>query len=103
MEKDAALERRFQPVLIDEPSVEETIEILNGLRDRFEAYHRARISPEALVGAAELSDRYILEVRQPAVDQPHVRHRVLEQLPATSWGWSIAVARVKPFLAWRRI
>jgi ATP-dependent Clp protease ATP-binding subunit ClpC len=59
IEKDAALERRFQPVLIDEPSVEETIEILNGLRDRYEAYHRVRISPEALVAAAELSDRYI--------------------------------------------
>jgi ATP-dependent Clp protease ATP-binding subunit ClpC len=59
IEKDAALERRFQPVLIDEPSVEETIEILNGLRDRYEAYHRVRISREALVAAAELSDRYI--------------------------------------------
>src|SRR6202008_282479 len=59
IEKDAALERRFQPVLIDEPSVEETIEILNGLRDRYEAYHRVRISPEALVEAAELSGRYI--------------------------------------------
>ena len=45
IEKDAALERRFQPVLIDEPSVEETIEILSGLRDRYEAYHRVRISP----------------------------------------------------------
>jgi ATP-dependent Clp protease ATP-binding subunit ClpC len=61
IEKDAALERRFQPVLIDEPSVEETIEILNGLRDRYEAYHRVRISPEALVAAAELSDRYITD------------------------------------------
>ena len=48
-------------LLIDEPSVEETIEILNGLRDRYEAYHRVRISPEALVAAAELSDRYITD------------------------------------------
>jgi hypothetical protein len=48
-------------VLIDEPSVEETIEIVDGLRDRYEAYHRVRISPEALVAAAELSDRYITD------------------------------------------
>src|ERR671919_679233 len=61
IEKDAALERRFQPVLIDEPSVDETIEILHGLKDRYEAYHRVRISPEALVAAAELSDRRALE------------------------------------------
>src|SRR5215208_439107 len=59
IEKDAALERRFQPVLIDEPSVDETIEILSGLKDRYEAYHRVRITPEALVAAAELSDRYV--------------------------------------------
>jgi ATP-dependent Clp protease ATP-binding subunit ClpC len=59
IEKDAALERRFQPVLIDEPSVDETIEILSGLKDRYEAYHRVRITPEAIVAAAELSDRYV--------------------------------------------
>jgi ATP-dependent Clp protease ATP-binding subunit ClpC len=59
IEKDAALERRFQPVLIDEPSVDETIEILSGLKDRYEAYHRVRITPEAIIAAAELSDRYV--------------------------------------------
>ena len=59
IEKDAALERRFQPVLVSEPSVDDTIEILRGLRDRYEAHHRVKISEEAIVAAAELSDRYI--------------------------------------------
>jgi ATP-dependent Clp protease ATP-binding subunit ClpC len=81
IEKDAALERRFQPVLIDEPSVDETIEILNGLRDRYEAYHRVRISPEALVAAAELSDRYITDRFLPdkaidLIDQAAARVRL---------------------------
>lgn len=59
IEKDAALERRFQPVFISEPTVEQTINILRGLRDRFEAHHKVRINDEALVTAAVLSDRYI--------------------------------------------
>ncbi len=59
IEKDAALERRFQIVLIKEPSVEETIEILNGLKDRYEAHHRVKIDKQAIVAAAELSDRYV--------------------------------------------
>ena len=59
IEKDPALERRFQPVLVSEPTVEETIEILTGLKDRYEAFHRVRITEEAIVAAAELSDRYI--------------------------------------------
>ncbi len=59
IEKDAALERRFQPVLVGEPSVEETIQVLFGLRDRYEAHHRVRISDEAVIAAAELSDRYV--------------------------------------------
>ncbi|MEK7579616.1 MAG: AAA family ATPase [Patescibacteria group bacterium] len=59
IEKDAALERRFQPIYVAEPSVLETIEILRGLRDRYESHHRVKISDEALVGAAELSHRYI--------------------------------------------
>ncbi len=61
IEKDAALERRFQPVLVSEPSVEETIEILTGLKDRYEAHHGVKISQEAIVAAAELSDRYITD------------------------------------------
>jgi ATP-dependent Clp protease ATP-binding subunit ClpC len=59
VEKDAALERRFQPVLVREPTVEETVQVLRGLKDRYEAYHRVRITDEAILAAAELSDRYI--------------------------------------------
>ena len=59
IEKDAALERRFQPVQVDEPTVEDTIEILKGLRDRYEAHHRINISDEALEAAAKLSNRYV--------------------------------------------
>ena len=59
IEKDAALERRFQPIQVGEPTVAHTIEILKGLRDRYEAHHRITISDEALVAAATLADRYI--------------------------------------------
>ncbi len=59
IEKDAALERRFQPIFIEPPTVTETIEILKGLRDRYEAHHRVKITDEALEAAAKLSDRYI--------------------------------------------
>jgi len=61
IEKDAALERRFQPVLIGEPTVEETIEILKGLRDRYEAHHKVKITDGALRAAARLADRYITD------------------------------------------
>ncbi|MFL5736832.1 MAG: ATP-dependent Clp protease ATP-binding subunit [Actinomycetota bacterium] len=59
LEKDAALERRFQPISVDEPSVAHTIEILKGLRDRYEAHHRVSFTDDALVAAANLADRYI--------------------------------------------
>ena len=59
IEKDAALERRFQPVMVDEPTVEDTISILRGLKDRYEVYHGVKITDGALVSAATLSDRYI--------------------------------------------
>ena len=59
IEKDAALERRFQPIQVDEPTVEETIQIIKGLRDRYEAHHRVKITDEAVDAAAKLSDRYI--------------------------------------------
>src|SRR5512143_2171562 len=65
VEKDAALERRFAPVFVDEPSVEETIEMLHGLRDRYEAHHKVRIADEALVAAARLSSRYVTDRRLP--------------------------------------
>jgi ATP-dependent Clp protease ATP-binding subunit ClpC len=61
IEKDAALERRFQPVLVSEPAVEDTIQILFGLRDRYEAHHRVKVNDEAIIASAELSDRYITE------------------------------------------
>ena len=59
IEKDAALERRFQPVFVAEPSVDQTVTILRGLRDRLEAHHKVTIDDQALVAAAELSDRYV--------------------------------------------
>ncbi|MER2140475.1 MAG: ATP-dependent protease ATP-binding subunit ClpC, partial [Priestia megaterium] len=59
IEKDAALERRFQPIQVDEPTLEESVQILKGLRDRYEAHHRVSISDEAIEQAVKLSDRYI--------------------------------------------
>src|SRR4051794_1554554 len=81
IEKDPALERRFQPVLVREPTVEETIDILHGLKDRYEAFHRVRISDEAIVAAAELSDRYIRDRFLPdkaidLIDQASARVRL---------------------------
>ncbi len=65
IEKDSALERRFAPVYVEEPSVEETIEILKGVRDRYEAHHDVRFTDEALVAAARLSHRYVTERHLP--------------------------------------
>ncbi|MBN1374240.1 AAA family ATPase [Candidatus Dojkabacteria bacterium] len=59
IEKDAALERRFQPVLVDEPTTDQTIEILRGLRDKYEAHHKVKITDKAIVSAAQLATRYI--------------------------------------------
>jgi ATP-dependent Clp protease ATP-binding subunit ClpC len=81
IDKDPALERRFQPVFVREPTVDETIEILHGLKDRYEAFHRVRISDEAIVAAAELSDRYIRDRFLPdkaidLIDQAGARVRL---------------------------
>jgi len=65
IEKDAALERRFAPVYVEEPTVEDTIEMLRGLRDRYEAHHKVTFSDEALVQAAKLSARYVTDRRLP--------------------------------------
>ncbi len=65
LEKDAALERRFQPIKVDEPTVPHTIEILKGLRDRYEAHHRVTITDQAIVAAANLADRYISDRHLP--------------------------------------
>ena len=65
IEKDGALERRFQPVFVREPTVEETIEILKGLRKRYEEHHKVKITDDAIVAAAKLAERYITERRLP--------------------------------------
>ncbi|MBI5414605.1 AAA family ATPase [Candidatus Peregrinibacteria bacterium] len=65
IEKDAALERRFQPVLVDQPSVEDTIAILRGIKERYEMHHGIRISDPAIIAAAELSNRYISDRQLP--------------------------------------
>jgi ATP-dependent Clp protease ATP-binding subunit ClpC len=81
LEKDAALERRFQPVKVDEPTLAHTIEILKGLRDRYEAHHRVTITDQALVAAANLSDRYISDRHLPdkaidLIDEAGARLRI---------------------------
>ena len=87
IERDAALERRFQPVMVGEPSVEETIEILYGLRERYEQHHKLKILDEALEAAAKLSDRYISDRYLPdkaidLVDEAGSRVRLINsQLP----------------------
>ena len=65
IEKDKALERRFQPIMVNPPTIEQTIEILKGLKDSFEAYHQVTITNEAIEAAANLSDRYITDRNQP--------------------------------------
>jgi ATP-dependent Clp protease ATP-binding subunit ClpC len=87
IEKDPALERRFSPVFLDEPSVDETIEILRGLRPKYEAHHKVRITDEALVAAARLSDRYMTERFLPdkaidLIDEAASKH-VIEQQSMT--------------------
>ncbi|MBD6616492.1 ATP-dependent Clp protease ATP-binding subunit [Komarekiella sp. 'clone 1'] len=87
IERDAALERRFQPVMVGEPTVDETIEILYGLRERYEQHHKLKISDEALVAAAKLSDRYISDRYLPdkaidLIDEAGSRVRLINsQLP----------------------
>jgi ATP-dependent Clp protease ATP-binding subunit ClpB len=88
IEKDAALERRFQPVIIDQPDVEDTISILRGLRERYEVHHGVRIADSALVAAATLSNRYITERFLPdkaidLVDEAASRLRMeMDSMPA---------------------
>ncbi|HUZ50691.1 MAG TPA: ATP-dependent Clp protease ATP-binding subunit [Candidatus Dormibacteraeota bacterium] len=86
IEKDSALERRFQPVMVGEPSIDETIEILRGLRDRYEAHHKVQITDGALSAAAKLSDRYITDRFLPdkavdLIDEAGSRVRLQATLP----------------------
>ena len=88
IEKDAALERRFQPVLVDQPTVEDTISILRGLKERYEVHHGVRIKDAALVAAAVLSNRYITDRFLPdkaidLVDEAAARLRTeIDSMPA---------------------
>jgi ATP-dependent Clp protease ATP-binding subunit ClpC len=88
IEKDAALERRFAPIYVEEPSVEDTIKMLHGLRDRYEAHHKVRYSDDALVSAARLADRYVTDRHLPdkaidLMDEAAAKLRVaLYSLPA---------------------
>jgi len=90
IEKDAALERRFQPVVVDEPSVEETIEILYGLRERYEKHHKLVISDDALAAAAKFADQYIADRFLPdkaidLIDEAGSRVRLMNsQLPTAA-------------------
>ncbi len=89
IEKDSALERRFQPVMVGEPSVDETVEILMGLRDRYEAHHKVQITDSALAAAAKLSDRYITDRFLPdkavdLIDEASSRVRLQATLPPQS-------------------
>ncbi|GIW25460.1 ATP-dependent chaperone ClpB [Meiothermus sp.] len=87
IEKDAALERRFQPVLVDEPSVEDTVSILRGIKEKYEVHHGVRIADPALIAAAQLSHRYIPDRRLPdkaidLIDEAAARLRMaLESSP----------------------
>jgi ATP-dependent Clp protease ATP-binding subunit ClpC len=86
VEKDAALERRFQPVIVEEPSVDETLEILKGIRERYEEHHRLKIDDEALAAAASLASRYIpdrflpdkaIDLIDEASSRVRIKHRTM--------------------------
>ncbi|HUC57786.1 MAG TPA: ATP-dependent Clp protease ATP-binding subunit [Streptosporangiaceae bacterium] len=86
IEKDAALARRFQPILVPEPTIDDTVAILRGLRDRYEAHHQVRYADEALVAATELSDRYLTDRFLPdkaidLIDQAGARVRLRTKTP----------------------
>ena len=96
VEKDAALARRFQPIYVDEPSVEDTISILRGLKDRYKSHHKVRITDGALVAAATLSHRYIADRFLPdkaidLVDEAAARLRM--QIDSNPKSSTISTAR----------
>ncbi len=91
IEKDGALERRFQPIIVDPPTVDETVDILKGLRPHYEDHHRVNIPDEALVQAAKLSDRYITDRFLPdkaidVIDEAGARARIASQVPPPEVG-----------------
>ncbi|RPJ49687.1 MAG: AAA family ATPase, partial [Chloroflexi bacterium] len=101
IEKDAALERRFAPVFVEEPSIEDTIKMLTGLRDRYEAHHKVEISDAALVAAARLSAQYVTDRRLPdkaidLIDEAAAKLRVsLYSMPAELKQAKMEVDRLK--------
>jgi len=101
IEKDSALERRFAPVFVEEPSAEETIEMLEGLRDRYEAHHKVRFSDDALVAAADLADRYVSDRFLPdkaidLMDEAAAKLRVaLYSLPPDLKDMQLEIERLK--------
>ncbi|MEM6529802.1 MAG: AAA family ATPase, partial [Chloroflexota bacterium] len=100
IEKDAALDRRFAPVFVDEPSVDDTIRILYGLRDRYEAHHKVAIADTAIVAAARLADRYLTERKLPdkaidLLDEAAAKLRVaLYSMPNDLKDMADAIARI---------
>jgi len=99
IESDAALERRFQPVMIDEPTVEETVEILKGIRSRYEAHHKLRISDEALEAAATLAARYVTDRYLPdkavdLIDEAASRVRLFKALRPEALSKAVSELRV---------
>ena len=101
IEKDAALERRFAPIHVDEPSVEDTIKMLHGLRDRYEAHHKVHFSDEALTAAARLADRYVTDRHMPdkaidLIDEAAAKVRVaLYSMPPDLKGMKTDVDRLR--------
>lgn len=101
IEKDSALDRRFAPVYVEEPNVEDTIEMLYGLRDRYEAHHKVTISDEAIVAAVRLADRYVTDRKLPdkaidLVDEASAKVRVaLYSMPARLKEMQAAIGRLK--------
>ncbi len=101
IEKDSALERRFAPIWVDEPSIEETVAILRGIRDRYENYHKVRFTDEALDTAVRLAHRYITERRLPdkaidLIDEAAARRRVaIHSLPPHLRAMERKIAQIK--------
>ncbi len=101
IEKDAALERRFAPIHVEEPSVDDTIKMLNGLRDRYEAHHKVHFSDEALIAAARLADRYVTDRHLPdkaidLIDEAAAKVRVaLYSMPPDLKGMKTDVDRLR--------
>src|SRR4030095_11835493 len=101
LERDSALERRFQQIRVDQPTTEETVQILKGLRDRYESHHKVEITDEALEAAAELADRYISDRQLPdkaidLIDEAASRMRIKSMTHPPSDRHTAGAARTCP-------